>query len=171
MGRCVGHELDSFEGIAIAGNYAFVGADTGGLRVFDISDPRAPKEAGNFDGPGNAIRVTIAGKYAYVAGGEDAVSLWIVDISDPRGPKRAGQFGDWITGGGVAVQNGMAFLLGGDLDVVDVSEPARPKPVGLFSGSGDPGQVVGWHVAAAGNYVFVVGEAGLSILRVVRARD
>jgi hypothetical protein len=124
-----------------------------------------------FEEPGNAIRVTIAGKHAYVAGGEDAVSMWIVDISDPLHPKRAGQFGDWVTGGGVAVQKDMAFLLGGELDVVDVSEPAHPKPVGVFAGSGDPGQVVGWQVAAAGNDVYVVGEAGFSVLRVVRARD
>jgi hypothetical protein len=160
-------DLDSFEGLAVASQYAYIGADTGGLRVVDISDPRSPKEATSFDGPGNALHVTLEGGYAYIAGGQDGVSLWIVDITEPLGPKLAGQYGDWITGGGVAIADGIAYLLGGELDLVDVSDPAAPKPAGRFGAPGDPFPYMR-QVTAAGDHVYIVDDEGFSILRAVR---
>ncbi|OLP85701.1 hypothetical protein AK812_SmicGene33274 [Symbiodinium microadriaticum] len=79
-------KLDGAEGLAIAGNYAYVAAnDYDGLVAVDISNPSNPTIVGfvqdddKFDG---ATDVAIAGHYAFVtAYEEDRVT--VVDISDP----------------------------------------------------------------------------------------
>jgi hypothetical protein len=57
----------SAQGVALAGNYAYVAAGSGGLRIVDISDLAGPSETGYYDTPGSAQDVALAGDYAYVA--------------------------------------------------------------------------------------------------------
>lgn len=156
VGQC---EVPSAQGIAVSGKYAYIACDIEGLHVVDVADPMMPKEVGRFRRPAGAAAVAIAGKYAYIAGGEDAVTLWVADISDPTRPRRVGSFGDWIAGS-VAVQGDLTFLAGGDLDILDTSNPAVPKQVGSHSDVG--------FVWISGEHVFVVGDAGFSVMKVVR---
>ena len=125
----------------------------------DISDPKATKHVGAFDKSAGAANVAVRGKYAYIAGGEDAVTLWIVDVSDPRHPKGVGKFGDWIVGS-VALLDDYALIAGGELDIVDVSNPAAPKQAGSHR------RVE--HVAVFGRDVYILGGTGFEILRVRR---
>jgi len=39
----------------------------GGLRIIDVSNPSVPSGAGFFDTPGDAVGVTVAGGYVYIA--------------------------------------------------------------------------------------------------------
>ena len=162
LGRC---EVECGEAITVAGQYAYLPCDNLGMRIVDISDPHAPKQVGAFRESVGAMDVTVVGKLAYITGGEDGVALRIVDLSDPRQSKQIGRYGDSLTGG-VAVQDNYAYLASGNLDVLDVSNPAAPKLVGVFP---DDECMTAWRVRVAGNYVYVMGEGkqGFSILRAV----
>lgn len=158
IGRC---ELEEAQGITLAGRHAFVACDNEGMNIVDISDPRAPRQVARFAESSGAADVAIAGKYAYVAGGEDAVTLWVVDISDPNRPKGVGRYGDWIAGS-VAMLGDYALIGGGELDIVDVSNPAAPKQAGSYRDAR--------FVTVRGGDIFILGDAGFSILR-ARQRD
>jgi hypothetical protein len=155
VGRC---EVETAQGIAVAGQYAHVACDIEGLHILDISDPQSPQEVGVFRSPQGAADVAVVDKYAYIAGGEDAVTLWIADVSHPKRPKGVGKFGDWIQGS-IAVQGDYAFLAGGDLDIVDISNPAAPQRAGSYPGATD--------LVAVDDRLYIVNDDGFSILRVV----
>ena len=48
------------EGVALAGDYAYVAAGGDGLRIIDVSDPGAPSEAGFYNTLGYAHSVALA---------------------------------------------------------------------------------------------------------------
>jgi hypothetical protein len=54
------------------------------------------------------------------------------------------------------------LLAAGDLVVVDVSKPDRPKEAGGFSQKECD---TAWSVAAAGDYVYTISDAGLFVFR------
>ncbi|MCD4829936.1 MAG: hypothetical protein K8R90_10955 [Candidatus Cloacimonetes bacterium] len=58
--------FDSYNAIAIAGNYAFVCAGSDGIKLFDISDPLSPVLLDTYSTPGAAWDVVTDGVYAYV---------------------------------------------------------------------------------------------------------
>lgn len=156
IGRC---RVQDAQGIAIRDKYAYVACDIEGLSILDISAPQAPMRVGQFKKPAGANAVSVAGKYAYIAGGEDAVTLWIADISNPQQPKSVGKYGDWIAGS-VAVAGDILYLAGGELDILDISQPAAPKPAGAHRDVA--------FVTIAGDRVYTLGDEGFSILRLVR---
>jgi hypothetical protein len=155
VGQC---KVAEAQGIALAGGYAYIACDTEGLSIFDISKPDKPEQVGRFTGPQGASAVVISGKYAYIAGGEDAVTLWIADISDPKAPKSAGKYGDWIAGN-VAVEGNRAYIAGGELDILDVTNPAAPRSVGRHKDAGT--------VIIKGDTAYILGDEGFSIFRIV----
>ena len=159
ISRC---ELEEAQGITLDGQHAFVACDNEGMIVVDISDPRAPRPVGRFAESAGAADVAIAGKYAYVAGGEDAVTLWVVDISDREQPQGVGRYGDWIAGS-VAILGDYALIAGGELDIVDVSNPAAPKRAGSYRDAS--------FVTVQGGDIFTVGDAGFSILRADQQKE
>ena len=143
--------------VTVAGHYAYVAADFNGMRIIDVSNPAKPKEIGSFEGPGNVTKIAVADKYTYLA--DYSGGLYIVDVSNPRKPQQVGQHGDFVVGD-VAVAGNYALLAAGELDVIDVSKPDRPKQAGRFSQrDGD----TAWSVAAAGDYVYTISDAGLFV--------
>ena len=157
VGRC---DLVTAQGVYVSGKYAYVACDIEGLYVLDISDPKQPQVIGEFEQPQGAADVVEVGQYAYVVGGEDAVTLWIADVSNPRRPREVGQFGDWIQGS-IAVLGNYAFLAGGDLDIIDISNRDAPMQAGSYPNAAE--------IVATDGLLYVVNDAGLEILRVVRA--
>jgi len=67
IGQWPGWPLGDAEGVAVEGSYAYVAAGTGGLYIFDVSDPADPQRVGGCATPGWAHRVAVSGNYAYVA--------------------------------------------------------------------------------------------------------
>jgi len=65
---------------------AFVGAD-GALHLWDIEDPRRPKEAAvtGAAGPLAAVAAAPGGTLVAAGGADGTVTLW--DVADPRGPR------------------------------------------------------------------------------------
>jgi hypothetical protein len=70
------------DGVAIAGDYAYVADRPSGLHVIDISDPTNPVSAGSYDTPGTAYDVAISGDHAYVA--DYSSGLQVVQVLQRR---------------------------------------------------------------------------------------
>jgi len=70
-------------GVAVAGNYAYVADSGSGLRVVNIANPAAPSEVGFYVTPGDAMGVAVSGNYAYVA--DYGSGLGIYDCSAATG--------------------------------------------------------------------------------------
>ena len=65
----VGH-LDAAAGtVTVAGNYAYVTDEEGGLRVVDVWDAANPTEVGSYETPWAALGVAAAEGYVYTANG------------------------------------------------------------------------------------------------------
>jgi Uncharacterized conserved protein len=113
----------------------------------------APKEVGTIvdggsvTGLAGAISVTVAGRYAYVAGYNDG-ALAIIDVSDPQNPEEVGVIcdsgsgcsNDTATGlngaTSVTVAGRYAYVVGQSdhaLAIIDISDPANPEEVGVIS--------------------------------------
>jgi len=93
--------------IALSGTLAYVAADQGGLRVVDVSDPAAPREAGFYDTPGRAEGVAVSGGLAYVA---DGLGLRVVDVANPAAPREVGFYNTPGSAYGVAVSGNHAYV-------------------------------------------------------------
>jgi len=75
--------------VVVRGDYAYVAADSSGLRVINVSNPASPVEVGFYDTPGVSYGVEVRGDYAYVA---DGTALRIINISNPASPVQVGSY-------------------------------------------------------------------------------
>jgi hypothetical protein len=121
-------------GIAIAGQYAFVGAYDKGLVVIDISDKASPFVVDSYDTDGQAHGVAVSGNYAFVADYQNG--LVVIDITDPTSPQFAG--GYYIFGGhanDVCISGDLAYVANGNegLLILDILDPSQPTPLGSFT--------------------------------------
>ena len=120
-------------GVAVSGDYAYVGELGDSLYIVDISNPSSPQRVSALylpfqtTGPyGGRRRVAISGNYAYVTWG----GLHIVDISDPLHPVRISGLARYEDSWDVALSGTYALVAWRDsLEVVDVSDPYNPAIV------------------------------------------
>lgn len=77
--------------LGLGGNPALlVGAGGGNMQVYDVSVPAVPRKLSTFETPGRATRVSLEGKYAFVA--DSGAGVHVVDLSNPAIPTSAGTF-------------------------------------------------------------------------------
>ena len=116
---------DSFAfDVAISGTTAVIAAGGGGVRLADVTDPRAPIELAGIDTPGYARGVAIADKLAVIA--DQWEGARIIDIS------RRIEVGSLATGSwafDVAVAGSIAFVATGSLSVTSGRLRATTKRV------------------------------------------
>jgi hypothetical protein len=133
LGTCV--ISGSGEGITKLGNYAYVGAWSGGFDVIDVSNPASPTLVGHCATRHLARTVAISGSFAYVADQESG--LCVVDVSNKAAPVVVGAAPSTAPGAlseGVDTVSGTNHVV--DLDglmlrVIDVSAPASPSVIGV----------------------------------------
>lgn len=166
------------EGLAVAGDQAYVTVDDGEqdvLYVIDIADPSQPSEMARAALKGKGLNIALASKagYAYVAVADCTYylgipqcsgGLQVIDVSDPSRPQTV-VFVE-VPGGvlGIAVSDDYAFVAAGSegVWVLDVSEPEHSRAVGWRDTAGRARNVV-----VADDLVHVAdGDGGLLILRV-----
>ena len=97
-----------------------------GIEIYSLQDPINPNLLTRYDTPGYARGISIQGNYAYVA--DDSLML-VLNISDPANPDFVGSCGgsySWII-----VDGNLAFS-GGDLDIIDITNPGSPEVVGSY---------------------------------------
>lgn len=78
--------MRQFKTIFVSGSYAYVANNEGGLRIIDVSNPKAPKEVG-FSVDNSANGVYVVENLAYVISRKDH-GLIILDVSDPKTPRK-----------------------------------------------------------------------------------
>lgn len=147
------------QGIDVSGNYAYVANDNYGLRIIDISNKYTPYEVGFYDlgtdtFAGGALKVCVAGNYAYVAGGNDH-KLRIFAVSSPSSPTLLMTYdtGDFL--GNVAVSGSYAYLANNNgLRILNINNPSSPTEVGFYDTQGS-----NRHVFVSGNYAYL-GDYG-----------
>jgi hypothetical protein len=123
-----------------------------GMRIYDISRPAEPRQIGYLEVEGAGLhRIWYdGGRYAYASALLDGYSdhiLLIVDLADPTHPTEAGRWwipGMWRAGGETPswtsgrvalhhalVADGIAYgsWRDGGLTIVDVRDPAHPRPL------------------------------------------
>jgi hypothetical protein len=80
--------------------------EKGGLGIYDVSDPRKPREITRFVCGGSGVhRFTFDGRYAYISPqmeGYVGNIVMILDLADPAKPQEVGRWwlpGQWVAGG------------------------------------------------------------------------
>jgi len=165
----VGGESDA---LAIQGAYAYLGV---GLRlaVVEITELSNPQIVGQSEILGGLVQsVALAGDYAYVATGDGGVQ--VIDVADPTGPRRVGTLDLDGAANDVAVVGNYAYVATGDscmlganassictgnLRVVDISSPARPREVGRADTEGWP-----YSLAITGKFAYLVASDGTNLV-------
>ncbi len=150
--------------LRLAGRHAFAAMGEQGLGVFDTTDLRDLGLVGRLDTPGYAANLAVAGTTAIVGDGW-GLNLRFVDISAPTAPRLLANFPAPGGGGDVEVQGSYAYVVDGGygLRILDISDPAQPRQVGILTTLPD------WPVglAVAGNYAYVAdGSKGLRVVQV-----
>jgi serine/threonine protein kinase len=151
--------------IIVEGNFAYVAAGKGYLRVIDISNPANPLEVASYVEGSYAMGLALDENTIYIA--DNPFGLRAIDISDPLQPRKAGEQKVPGASSSVYISGSRAYLAGstlGTLVVIDISNPA-----GLVDlGSVDIPEAAGSMFVAVqvrGNYAFVAaGNAGLVII-------
>ena len=123
--------------VAVSGNLAYVvyralDLSTSGIKIYDVSDPAHPTLKGELaiDQAGPAIAVE--GTYACLPSG-NGVFLDIVSVAEPSAPAIIGTYrgNAHFQISIFALKGKLAFItLGGEIRIVDISDPAVPLDVG-----------------------------------------
>jgi hypothetical protein len=160
-------------GIAVSGDHAYIAnALDGGLQIVDLSRPSAPVLAAHLPmTAGPQASIAVSGNHAYVADGND--SLQIIDIGNPAAPRLAGRFATAGTPLRVAVSGEHAYVFENlvnygvegmadkartlyGVEIVEISDPAAPKPLGgLISAQGPGMGGSDIDIAVAGEYAYL----------------
>jgi hypothetical protein len=160
-------ELVSATGIGLGGSvkvvvqdkFAYVAdfSNPGTLRIYDVSNPRAPAQTGTLSIGAAPVDMEISGKYLYVLN-RDADNLQAIDISDPYNPRLMSTITVDDLPLGVAVYGRYVFVgsyNAGTVQTYDFIDPTSPKRIAKFA---DRGGALGTQngLFANGRYLYVV---------------
>lgn len=134
------------------------------LSILDISRPANPQRVGGIGTYASAV--CVSGKYAWLAEG---LSLVVVDISDGSNPQRVGRCPISGPGRSLALSGNYACVAEirsdqldaqssvdrGRVELVDITNPTQPKPVGYYDTAG-----IIPAVAVAGSLAYVAESPG-----------
>ena len=159
--------------VAVAGTTAAVTNRLSGLELIDVSDPAAPAASASYFAEGYAIDVAAAGSRAYVIDTPGGLSIVDLAGTDEERPARGTLATREMTAAvavGTLRLNGAETTLAGlmssesTLELVDVSDPTAPTPLGTYRDPGRPG--TGGYIAAAatGGLVHVALQGSLAFL-------
>ena len=150
---------DIVRDVVVDGNYAYVAAGTGGLRVIDISNPTAPREVAALAVGENARAIDHEGTTVYL-GDNGPSGLHVIDVSDPAAPRELGA-AEWRAGiWEISAVGDYAYVADGyDLFIFDVADPTAPRQVGSVGTN-----CSALDVALAGHYAYVADHDNCGLL-------
>ncbi len=122
----------------VSAMYAFLANAEDGLRVMDISDPLHPAEVGTYSFSGSAWDVAVNGTHAYLACKSSPAdkSLLVIDVSTPTLPVEVGSYTTASGASNISFFDDEVYLTleTGDLYVIQVTDPANPDSIAMYSG-------------------------------------
>jgi hypothetical protein len=137
---------------AVAGDYAYLCYGPVGLKVLDISDPRAPVFAGTFPSINSTYAIDLEGDLAYIAGGAGGLQVPL----DPAGVATLSLGAPALD---VAVAGHIAYVTAGGLRAIDIATPSAPGELGGYTTPGRSGGL-----ALGGHFAYVAhNEGGLLV--------
>jgi hypothetical protein len=148
--------------IALKGDYAYLAADSGGLRVLDISDPASPSYVTTYSSP-DAEYVFIDGDYAYL--GQCNSGLAVLDISNPASPELVGSVDTPNCAIGVFAEGNNVYVAdnSNELLIISVADPTNPQIVESYE---TPGATLG--VFVAGKYAYIACQ--MKFLHIIQVK-
>jgi len=117
--------------VEVAGNRAYV-LNYDGLYIIDVSNPLALKQLGNYP-ISHAEDMQVIGDVVHLV--DRGIGLEILNTRDPRNISLIGSYAySYLSHRGVQIVGTRAYLAGtelndGDLEILDLTSPAAPKPV------------------------------------------
>ena len=157
----------NLQSVAVKDEYAFVTNANQGLQVIDISNPAVPVEIANYDSPGAANGVTIAGDFIYFADG--AAGLQVLTLESTAGGDLSVTEVAVIDSPGeahlAAIEGQNLYLADGSggLQIIGMANPSQPV---LLGSEQTPGTATG--IAVLGEYAYVAdGDSGLRIINIL----
>jgi hypothetical protein len=120
-------------GVALSEQYVFVAAEQRGLMIYDRETQELVSEIAV---PGEALKVTLAGDYAYIAGRQSGLSA--VNISQIEEPVLMGNVETTGYARTVDVWGNLAVVSsgGGGIYLFDISSPGNPRLIQNLSSVG-----------------------------------
>jgi hypothetical protein len=148
------HKVQVADGLLLVNEERFRGGEghSAGMRVYDVSEPLAPKRIGRFDSGGLGVHriVWTGGRWAHASAIPDGFAdrIWIViDMSDPERPLEAARYvldepepeGKRYAAHHALLDGDTAYLGYDDagMVVLDVADPTAPRKVARLDW--DPG--------------------------------
>ena len=123
--------------VAVSGDWAYVAAHAGGLRVVKVSDPSQVSNSSAVASAAaqNAQSVSVQDKLAFVADGTGGIRIFDASPAWKTPAEAPVEAGSYRTGGyvyRVVASGSVAFAANGDrgLRILDVSDPAAPSELG-----------------------------------------
>ena len=144
----IGKYNDGGSSVTLSGDYAYVGGYMS-VSILDITDPSSPILVGSYEKDGTVEGITIAGDYAYIAGG--TYGFTIINISTPSLPKIVGNYGLPGMLQNIVVTDKYAYIADG-MNGLEIFDSSR-KLVGRYDGPGYDGYVS--NVIVSGNYAYL----------------
>ncbi len=135
-----------------------------GLRIINVSDPKNPRETGNYNTPGYAEDVFVAENYAYVA--DNVEGLRIVNERSTDSTSETGNYSTYGFIEDTFVTSTHAYVADErfGLRILDIGVPYAPLETGFYRFP-DGSEAVG--VFVSGNYAYVAdNKNGLRIIDV-----
>jgi hypothetical protein len=154
------HKVQVTDDIMIINNERYKDSESweAGVRIFDVSDPRNPKEIHFFETPGKGVHRMwfVDGRYAHITPTQEGYTnqiYMILDLKDPRNPKVVSKWwidGMWEAGGekptwdpdkrvrahGPPIDIDNKVYLGwtdGGFTILDISDMANPKQIAYMN--------------------------------------
>ncbi len=150
------------QSLTASGGRAYV-TDRWGVRIFDASNPSAPRQIGTATIPAGVPRAIVAReKTLYLTA--DGAGFYVIDTANPGQSKIVGRYPLAGFSYGLAVSGDRAFLANSDtgLHVLDLKNPAAPALLGSLKLGGEPSGIV-----VRGTIAYIAaGSAGLKIIDV-----
>jgi hypothetical protein len=155
--------------VAMRDHLVYLLAGSSEVRIIDVMNVAAPIRVGSASvHTGNFYDLSLAGDYAFVAGGTSGHGLWIANISSPTSPAFISSHRTFHPGVALAVAEKRAYTVHEDIPprfrMVDVSEPNGITAVGVCCED-----TINFDVAAAGNYAYIASD--FNGLRVIDASN
>ena len=160
------NHFDEITGLAVSGDYAYLGANRGWgesfLAILNVSDPENIVVVSEFELVGDAHQINISGdgNYAYVLMQR---RFQVFDISDPENPEALG-YAEATTGRlyDLDVDGDYAYILkeDGTLFIMDITNPDDPDVTSSYWSGFDFSE----QVAAEGESCYLMGDGIVKVL-------